>query len=148
MFRRILVPVDIADPDPARPALATAAELAHGDQAEIRVIYVIPFMIDAALEYLPRNFFDQEAAEAKRQLEKMAREAGLPERCTAFTAPCGAIHHLVLEEADKFGADLIIIGSHKPSVSTYFLGSSASAILRQAKCSVLVRRGDATATAR
>ncbi len=139
MFKKILVPVDIADPNPARPALATAAYLADAE-AEICLIYVIPFLVDAALEYLPKNFFDAEAAQAKGQLQAMALEAGLPQSRTRFAVPCGAIHHLVLEEATNFGADLIIIGSHKPSVSTYFLGSSASAILRHATCSVLVRR--------
>ncbi len=70
----------------------------------------------------------------------MALEAGLQEDRTSYAAPCGAIHHLVLEEARNFGTDLIIIGSHAPSISNYWLGSSASAIVRQASCSVLVRR--------
>jgi nucleotide-binding universal stress UspA family protein len=142
VFKKLLVPVDIADPNPARPALATAAYLVDAE-AEICLIYVIPFMVDAALEYLPKNFFDAEAAQAKEQLQAMALEAGLPQSRTRLAVPCGAIHHLVLEEATKFDADLIIIGSHKPSASSYFLGSSASAILRHATCSVLVRRNGA-----
>ena len=99
-------------------------------------------MVDATLKYLPKNFFEREAADAREKLRAMAIEAGLPELGTTFAAPCGAIHRLVLEEAKTFGADLIIIGSRRPSVSTYFLGSSASAILRHATCSVLVRRGE------
>ena len=144
VFKKILVPIDVADPTPARPALAAASHLAGAD-TEICLVYVIPFLIDAALEYLPNNFFHAEAAEAKKQLKEMAAEAGLPEARISFAVPCGAIHHLVLDAAKSFSADLIIIGSHKPSTSTYFLGSSASAILRQATCSVLAKRGSAPA---
>ena len=38
------------------------------------------------------------------------------------------------------GADLIVIGSHRPAMSTYLLGSNAKTIVRHAKCSVLVLR--------
>ena len=37
-------------------------------------------------------------------------------------------------------ADLIVIGSHRPAMSTYLLGSNAKTIVRHAKCSVLVLR--------
>jgi nucleotide-binding universal stress UspA family protein len=144
MFHRVLVPVDIADAEPARPAVATARYLADSAEAEIRLVYVIPFMVDAALEYLPKDFFEGEALDARRRLRSMAMEAGLPEGRTTFVTHCGAINQLVLKEAETLGADLIIIGSHRPSMSSYFLGSSASAILRSAMCSVLVRRGAAS----
>ena len=37
-------------------------------------------------------------------------------------------------------ADLIVINSHKPGVEDYFLGSTASRVVRRAPCSVLVLR--------
>lgn len=37
-------------------------------------------------------------------------------------------------------ADLIIVGSHHPSAQDYFLGSTASRVVRRAGCSVLVDR--------
>ena len=41
---------------------------------------------------------------------------------------------------EKGGADLIIIGSHRPAMSTYLLGSNATTVVRHAGCSVLVVR--------
>ena len=46
----------------------------------------------------------------------------------------------ILERAEAISADLIIIGSRRPSISTYLLGSTAAAVVRYAKTSVLVVR--------
>ena len=42
--------------------------------------------------------------------------------------------------AEKIGADCIIIGSHKPGLEDFFLGSTSSRVVRYAKCSVHVLR--------
>lgn len=42
--------------------------------------------------------------------------------------------------ADKIGADCIIIGSHKPGLEDFFLGSTSSRVVRYSKCSVHVLR--------
>ena len=52
----------------------------------------------------------------------------------------GGVYPEVLAEAQDWGADLIVIGSHRPAMSTYLLGSNAKTIVRHAKCSVLVLR--------
>jgi nucleotide-binding universal stress UspA family protein len=52
----------------------------------------------------------------------------------------GAVYPEVLAEAEEWGADLIVIGSHRPTMATYLLGSNAKTIVRHAKCSVLVVR--------
>ncbi len=54
----------------------------------------------------------------------------------------GGIYHEVLEEAKAINADLIVMSSHRPAMRTYFLGSNAGHVVRYAKCSVLVVRGD------
>jgi hypothetical protein len=50
----------------------------------------------------------------------------------------GAVYNEVLAEAQKMGADLIVVGSHRPGMATYLLGSNASTIVRHAPSSVLV----------
>jgi nucleotide-binding universal stress UspA family protein len=52
----------------------------------------------------------------------------------------GAVYNEVLSEAEKQSCDLIVVGSHHPSMSTYLLGSNAATIVRHAPCSVLVVR--------
>ena len=44
-------------------------------------------------------------------------------------------HNEVLEDARKTGADLIVVGSHRPTIATYLLGSNASTIVRHAELS-------------
>lgn len=46
----------------------------------------------------------------------------------------------VTDYAEKVGADCIIVGSHKPGLTDFFLGSTASRIVRHAPCSVHVLR--------
>lgn len=46
----------------------------------------------------------------------------------------------MLSEAESINADLIVIGSRNPSISTHLLGSNASGIVSYAKISVLVVR--------
>jgi len=48
----------------------------------------------------------------------------------------------VLEEAEACKADLIVMGSHRPAMATYLLGSNAARIVRHAPCSVMVLRGE------
>jgi len=46
----------------------------------------------------------------------------------------------IIDHAISVGADCIIVGSHKPGLSDYFLGSTAARIVRHAPCSVHVLR--------
>ncbi len=46
----------------------------------------------------------------------------------------------ITDYAEKIGADCIIVGSHKPGLQDYFLGSTSARIVRHAKCSVHVLR--------
>jgi nucleotide-binding universal stress UspA family protein len=46
----------------------------------------------------------------------------------------------ITKYAEKIGADCIIIGSHKPGLEDFFLGSTSSRVVRYAKCSVHVLR--------
>jgi hypothetical protein len=39
-FKSIIVPVDVAEPDTAGPAIERAADLAHASYGTIRLIYV------------------------------------------------------------------------------------------------------------
>ncbi len=50
------------------------------------------------------------------------------------------VYDEVLAEAKFWGANLIIVGSHSPSMSTYLFGSNAQKIVRHANCSVMVVR--------
>ena len=46
----------------------------------------------------------------------------------------------ITDYAKEIGADCIVVGSHKPGLSDYFLGSTSARIVRHAPCSVHVLR--------
>lgn len=46
----------------------------------------------------------------------------------------------ILALCEKENFDVIVIGSHKPGISTQLLGSNAESVLRYAKVPVLVVR--------
>lgn len=46
----------------------------------------------------------------------------------------------ITEYAHEIGADCIVVGSHRPGLTDFFLGSTAARIVRHAQCSVHVLR--------
>ena len=52
----------------------------------------------------------------------------------------GQAHHAIIEFAVKHGHDCIVIGSHKPGLVDYFIGSTAARVVRHAPCAVHVHR--------
>ena len=140
MYNKILVPVDLADTDLAKPAINTAVEMARSSNGSVRLVNVLAMTPVMLAEYVPPDFDVQQRKSAEEALTIIARECGLDGGRVSSTVRQGGIYHEVLEEAKSFNADLIVMSSHRPALRTYFLGSNAGHVVRYAKCSVLVVR--------
>jgi universal stress protein F len=140
MFNSILVPIDLADTDLAKPAIATAATLAQTWQGTVRLLNVMPMTPVMLAEYVPADFDAQQRETAEEALAIVAQESGIPADRITYAVRQGGIYHEILEEATAVKADLIVMTSHRPAMRTYFLGSNAGHVVRYAKCSVLVVR--------
>jgi nucleotide-binding universal stress UspA family protein len=140
MYKRILVPVDLGDQNLAKPALDTAVMIAGVSGGEIRLINILPVTPVMLAEYVPADFDVQQRKSAEDALSIVAREVGLGAGRVGSVVRQGGIYHEILEEAKDFGADLIVMSSHRVGVRTYFLGSVAGHVVRYANCSVLVVR--------
>jgi nucleotide-binding universal stress UspA family protein len=143
MFKQILVPVDLSDPELAKPALATAVMMADQSGGTVRLINIMPLTPVMLAEYVPPDFEAQQRKSAEEALAIVTRETGLNPSRVSATVRQGGIHQEILEEANAIRADLIVMTSHRPqrpAVRTYFLGSNAGHVVRYAKCSVLVVR--------
>ncbi len=46
----------------------------------------------------------------------------------------------IIDQATEMGADCIVLGSHKPGLIDYLLGSTAARVVRHAPCAVHVLR--------
>ena len=140
MFKSILVPIDLADTDLAKPAIATAATLSRTFQGTVRLLNVLPITPVMLAEYVPADFESQQRQSSEDALAIVAAESGIEAARISTTVRQGGIYHEILEEAAEIGADLIVMTSHRPAMRTYFLGSNAGHVVRYATCSVLVVR--------
>lgn len=102
-----------------------------------------PFFIQAAHHY---ESLDEEQARALRDTESAALRirAARPGLEVDTATAIGSPQKLILAEAEEWGADLILVGSHGRGLATRFLlGSVSTAVVLHAHCSVeVVRSGD------
>jgi nucleotide-binding universal stress UspA family protein len=140
MYKCILLPIDLTDPNLAKPALETAVMMAEAGNGTVRVINVLPMTPVMLAEYVPPDFDVQQRKSAEEGLALIAKEIALPPDRVSTVVRQGGIYHEILEEAKAIKADLIVMSSHRVGVRTYFLGSNAGHVVRYATCSVLVVR--------
>ncbi|HEX6625674.1 MAG TPA: universal stress protein [Pyrinomonadaceae bacterium] len=82
-----------------------------------------------------------------RAASKLSAEGGTGLRITT-AAPVGPAKEVILSEAEEWGADLIVVGSHGRGFwKRLFLGSVSQAVAAHAPCSVEIVRGPKAAEA-
>ena len=140
MFKKILIPIDLTELTIAKPALDAAVELALQSKGALRLIAVETLLPASFMEYVPPEFDKTQEERAIRALVEISAGLAIPKENISHSVRFGGIYVEILAEADDWGADLIVVGSHRPSMSTYLIGSNAKTIVRHAKCSVLVIR--------
>jgi len=140
MFYRILLAVDLADTAPIPKGLAQALEVSIASGGELRLVNVQPLLPATFMEYVPADFDEEQEKRATTALESIAATIDLPPERLSFAVVSGGVYHELLREATEWRADLIVVGSHRPVMSDYLLGSNAKTIVRHANCSVLVVR--------
>jgi nucleotide-binding universal stress UspA family protein len=140
MYKRIVLAVDLGEPSPSPKGLEQAMELANASGGELRLVNVQPVMPATFMEYVPVDFDVEQAKRAKDALDAILASINLPAERKSAATRAGGIYHELLQEASEWDADLIVVGSHRPVMSDYLLGSNAKTIVRHAQCSVLVVR--------
>jgi nucleotide-binding universal stress UspA family protein len=140
MYKRIVLAVDLVEPTSAPKGLAQAIELAQMGAGELRLVNVQPVIPATFMEYVPVDFDVEQETRAKEALDVILGSIDLPAERKSAATRAGGIYHELLQEASEWDADLIVVGSHRPVMSDYLLGSNAKTIVRHAQCSVLVVR--------
>ncbi len=140
MFSKILVPVDLAETELTQRALEVATELGRASNADLRIMSVQVPLPSFYLDSLPPEAGEALRAQIEEQMANVACGVDFPTEHLSITFRFGTVYREVLAEADEWGPDLITVGSHRPRMATYLLGSNANNIVRHAKCSVLVVR--------
>jgi nucleotide-binding universal stress UspA family protein len=140
MFKKILIPIDVDELAFSEPGVIFAAELAALAGGAIRMIYVLPEFPNSFQELLPARVRTERESAIISLFQDMAKKARIPPESLSHIIRIGPAYHEVLAEAEEWAADLIVVGSHNPSMRTYLLGSNAQKIVRHANCSVFVVR--------
>ena len=99
MFSSILVPLDLADTDLARPAIATAATLSQTWSGKVRLLNVLPMTPVMLAEYVPADFDNQQRETSEEALAIIARESGIDASRISTAVRQGGIYHEILQEA-------------------------------------------------
>ena len=140
MYTRIILAVDLAETSESPKGLEQAVELAKAGGGALRLVNVQPVVPATFMEYVPADFDMEQMKRAQETLDSLLAAVDLPAERKSAMARAGGIYHELLQEAADWNADLIVVGSHRPVMSDYLLGSNAKTIVRHAQCSVLVVR--------
>ena len=135
MYRNILVPVAFDHDRRPDAALAVAAKLADAG-AEITLLHVMEEVPNYAIDYMPEGYLDNLREAVQKELRALAATVPGGKAMLAHGAPGPEI----LAHARDNATDCIIIASHRPGLTDYFLGSTAARVVRHAQCAVHVLR--------
>jgi nucleotide-binding universal stress UspA family protein len=145
MYKRILVPVD-GSPTSSR-GLREAIRLAGGRDTALRLLHVVdrlpltqgmepPAIIEELLRSAERA--GRAALEAGAAL---AAKSGIQAQTVMRKPPRGRVADAILDEARKWRAELIVMGTHgRRGVRHLLLGSDAESVVRAARAPVLLVR--------
>lgn len=134
MYTRILVPMAL-DHGISHQTLQ-AAQTLRSIGGEIIALHVHEAPQGSVSAYLDKEAVQAGFERAQATLtEKLAGVANVtPVLISGHSA------RAIIDYADNNAIDCIVVGSHKPGLSDYFLGSTAARVVRHAGCAVHVHR--------
>lgn len=143
MTKNVLCAVDVNSPDEDRKVLETSARLAAMYDAQLDIINVVPDFGSALVgQYFEDHHVKSARDNAGELLSKFAADVLGEEanKKVRHIVAIGSVYGEVLKAAKLGGADLIVIGAHRPDLRDYLIGPNASHVVRHAECSVHVVR--------
>jgi nucleotide-binding universal stress UspA family protein len=136
--------------DCSKAAVDAVAERPWPEGSEVKIISAveIPYVPTTEAWVLPDSYYNELEAAAKAQAEEAIKDAvariksgeaaGLAISTDILN---GSPKDVILDEAEKWGADLIVLGSHGYSGwQRFLLGSVSHAVATHARCSVEIVR--------
>ncbi len=135
MFKNVLLPVAL-DHDSDIPGTIQFARSLLAEGGKITLLSVVEQVPSYVAEYVTVKPETKLIGEVKDRLAALGKDQPDLEAVVVRGNPGVAIR----EFASTCKADLIVVGSHRPGLQDYFLGSTASRVVRRAPCAVLVLR--------
>jgi nucleotide-binding universal stress UspA family protein len=145
MYERILVPVDGSET--SKRGLEEAIRVSKALGSQLRLVHIVD---DSALAMNPEagiaaaplvEDFAEGGKEILENMRKLVAAEGINAEVVLHENFTGRIADLIVDEARKWGADLIVMGTHaRGGIKHAVLGSDAEAVLHDAEVPVLLVR--------
>lgn len=118
------------------PKAIEAAKKLMSEGGEIIAVHVVQ-----PVNEVVQSFVTEDAkSKARETIKGMMAERFHDEQSIESVILAGHPGSVIPAYAKKVGADCIIVGSHKPGLEDFFLGSTSSRVVRHAECAVHVLR--------
>jgi len=146
LYKRILVPVDGSDT--STRALVAALQMARESGGSVRIVHVIEELAQV-IAYDPYGAYPGDLSKVlhdsgRKILDEalnVAQSAGVSAEQHLIEAGGQRLADAVIDDASRYKADLIVVGTHgRRGLGRVLLGSGAEQIIRQAPIPVLVIR--------
>lgn len=141
MFKDILLPVDLGNPETQEKAVSTAVELAKAFGSRLHVLTIVPdFGESFVSSFFPVDYQEKAVEAASQSLHAFVKERVPDGIQVQHIVAHGTIYEEILRFAGEHNIDMIVMASHRPELQDYLLGPNASRVTRHADCSVTVVR--------
>lgn len=141
-YKTIIMPVDVFEMALSDKAVRHAEFLAQQDGV-IHLLHVLPGSASFTMSRFTadlRRFEEHLQHEAETRLQTMVSHFSIDPSRIKLHVRFGSVRDMVNELASEINADVVVIGSRNPSISTHLLGSNASSVIRHAHIPVMVVR--------
>ncbi|WP_299351843.1 universal stress protein [uncultured Shimia sp.] len=135
MYKNILIPV-ASDHDPETERALDVARRLASDGATLTALTVVEMIPEYIATQLPEGQIEKNMKSIEGGLHSALDAAG----DIKVEVVSGHSGRTILDWAEEHGVDCIVMASHRPDLSNYFLGSTASRVVRHAQCAVHVLR--------
>ncbi|MCM2561307.1 universal stress protein [Lutimaribacter sp. EGI FJ00015] len=142
MYEKILLPVDLSAEQSWARALPSALQLG-GPNIVLHVMTVLPdFGMSMVGSYFDKGFEKKALHDVGEALSDWVNK-NVPDEVDVHPhVTHGRIYDQIIAAADKLKVDAIVIGAHTPELADYLLGPNAARVVRHARQSVFVVRGE------
>jgi nucleotide-binding universal stress UspA family protein len=111
---------------------------------EVRVLHVVEPIVISQPPQMSAGYYpelEDRLPKAREVVDRVAKTLSSAGFRVTTSVPTGDARSVILENAEEWNADLIVLGSHgRKGLERFFLGSVSEAVARHALCSVLIVR--------
>lgn len=143
MFNDILLAIDLNNVESQEKALRAAVQQAKSSGGRLHIMTVVPdFGMSMVGAFFPKDYEAKAREAVTEKLHAYVAEKVPKDIVVQHAVGHGTIYEEILRIAGECQADLIVMSSHRPELKDYLLGPNAARVVRHAKMSVMVVRGD------